>query len=175
MLCSYCSVEAIFPVKWYPKYIFKNLNFVTKNHQIKKKGKEKIIKNPAYGRHKISQHVQILALIQKIQKKKKKDKYVTFHVSCVTCHYRQQPQPTILPLLNPPLCTAGWFIMFHTMPNTHTHACLMFENKKRKNTLILQLQAFCIGQKSPTRTISHPKDGIPSETEKGQWTILLLL
>jgi hypothetical protein len=64
--------------------------------------------------------------------------------------------------------------MFHTMPNTHTHACLMFENK-RKNTLILQLQAFCIGQKSPTRTISHPKDGIPSETEKGQWTILLLL
>ena len=34
---------------------------------------------------------------------------VTCHLSLVTCHQRQQPQPQTLSLLNPPLCTEGWF------------------------------------------------------------------
>ena len=32
---------------------------------------------------------------------------VTCHLSPVTCHYHQQPQPQTLPLLTPPLDTAG--------------------------------------------------------------------
>ena len=36
-------------------------------------------------------------------------RYVLYHMSPVTCHQSQQPQPHTLPLLTPPLCAVGWF------------------------------------------------------------------
>ena len=59
--------------------------------------------------------MRILATISK-HIKKNYVSHVTCHVSCVTCcvlpvtcHSRQQPQWQTLPLLTPPLFTAGWF------------------------------------------------------------------
>ena len=34
---------------------------------------------------------------------------VTYNVSPVTCHLRQQPQPQTILMLSSTLCTLGWF------------------------------------------------------------------
>ena len=57
---------------------------------------------------------------------------VACHMSPVTSHQHQQPQPQTLPLLTPPLCTVGWFAK--TEPNYF----LFFFIKKKQIITTLQ-------------------------------------
>ena len=68
---------------------------------------------------------------------------VRCRVSPVICHYRQLPQPWTLPLLTPPVCTAGWCCCFSPRPiNNVFFLALRFSTISEPNLLNLRTMSF---------------------------------